>query len=88
MVEIGFPRWLKSKESACNAGDVGLIPGFRRSPGGGRGNPLQYSCLKNLHGRGGAWWATVHSFTEQLSRAESRTTGYLNLQWFSALSTH
>ena len=36
-----------SKESACNAGDSGLIPGSGRTPGGGHGNPLQYSCLGN-----------------------------------------
>jgi len=39
------------KESACNAGDLGLIPGLGRSPGGGNGNPLQYSCLENPHGQ-------------------------------------
>ena len=42
------------KESACNAGDAedsGSIPGLRRSPGGGHGNPLQYSCLENYHGQ-------------------------------------
>jgi len=48
-----------SKESACNAGDLGLIPGLGRSPGGGHGNPLQYSCLENPMDRG-AWWTTVH----------------------------
>ena len=41
------------------AGDISLIPGSRRSPGGGHGNPLQYSCLENPMDRG-AWWATVH----------------------------
>ena len=49
----GIPRWLMSKESTCNAGDAGeagLIPGLERSPGGGHGNPLQYSCLENPHG--------------------------------------
>ena len=43
-------QWLKSKEAACNAGDsgdAGLIPGSRRYPGVGNGNPLQYSCLGN-----------------------------------------
>jgi len=40
-----------SKESACNAGDLGLIPGLGRSPGGRHSNPLQYSCLKNPHGQ-------------------------------------
>ena len=42
-----LPRWLSSKESACNAGDAGSIPGSGRSPGGGHGNPLQCSCLEN-----------------------------------------
>ena len=39
------------KESACDAGDLGLIPGLGRSPGGGHGSPLQYSCLENPHGQ-------------------------------------
>ena len=39
------------KKSACNAGDLGSIPGLERSPGGGHGNPFQYSCLENLHGQ-------------------------------------
>ena len=52
-------QWLNGKESACNAGDQGLIPGLGRSPGGGHGNPLQYSCLDNPMDRG-AWWATAH----------------------------
>ena len=43
--------------------DVHLIPGWRRSPGGGNGNPLQYSCLKNSTDRG-AWWAAVHGVAE------------------------
>ena len=52
-----------SDESTCNAGDLGLTPGSRRAPGGGHGNPLQYSCLENPMDRG-AWWATVHEVTE------------------------
>ena len=55
----GFPHSSVGVESACNAGDLGLIPGSRRSPGKGNGNPLQYSCLKNPMDRG-AWQATVH----------------------------
>ena len=50
------------KKSVCNAGDtgdVGLIPRLGRSPGGGHGNPLQYSCQENPMD-GGAWQATVH----------------------------
>ena len=51
------------KESACNAGDLGLIPGWGRSPGEGNGNLLQYSCLENPKDRE-AWWATVHGITK------------------------
>ena len=47
------------KESNCNAGDLGSIPGFGRSPGGGHDKSLQHSCLENSMDRG-AWWATVH----------------------------
>ena len=53
-----FPHGSDSKESTCNAGDLGSIPGSGRSPGEGDGNPLQYSCLENPMDRG-AWWATV-----------------------------
>ena len=42
-----FPGGSDSKESSCNAGDLGSVPGLRRSPGGENGNPLQYSCLEN-----------------------------------------
>ena len=58
----GFPRGSVGKESTCNAGDPGLIPGWGRSPGEGNGNPLQYSCLENPRDRG-AWQATVHGVT-------------------------
>jgi len=55
----GLPRWcLVVKNPPTNAGNVGLIAGLGRSPGGGHGNPLQYSCLENPMDRG-AWWATV-----------------------------
>ena len=54
---LGFPRWLSGKESACQAGDVGLIPGSGRPPGEGNGNPLQYPCLGNPTDRG-AWQVT------------------------------
>ena len=46
----GFPDGSDGKEPACNEGDQGSIPGLGRSPGGGHGSPLQYSCLKNPHG--------------------------------------
>ena len=48
----GFPGGLDDKESACNAGDLGLIPGLGRSPGEENDNPPQYSCLDNLIDRG------------------------------------
>ena len=60
---MGFPGGSDSKESGCNAGDLGSIPGFGKSPGGGHGNPLQYSCLENPMNRG-AWWAIVHGVTK------------------------
>ena len=56
---ISFPGGSDGKASAYNAGDLGLIPRSGRSPGEGKGNPLQYSCLENLMD-GGDWWATVH----------------------------
>ena len=54
------------KNPLANAGDIrdaGSIPGLGISPGGGHGNPLQYSCLENPTDRG-AWWATVHRVAE------------------------
>ena len=48
---MGFPGGSDSKESTCNVGDRGSIPGFRRSPGGRHGNLLQYPCLENPHGQ-------------------------------------
>ena len=47
----GFPGSLDSEEFACSAGDLSLIPQSGRSPGGGNGNPIQYSCLENPHGQ-------------------------------------
>ena len=48
---LGFPGGSDGKESVCNAGYLGLIPGLGRSPGEGNGNPLQYSCLENSMNR-------------------------------------
>ena len=59
LMRLVFPGGSGGKESACSAGDLGLIPGLGRSPGDGNGNPLQYSCLENFLD-GGAWQATVH----------------------------
>ena len=61
-LNMGFPGGAVVKNPPLNAGDirdVGLIPGWGRSPGGGHGNPLQYSCLENPQD-GGAWLAVVH----------------------------
>ena len=54
-----LPVGSDGKESACNAGDPGSIPGSGRSPGERNGNPLQYSCLENSMDRR-AWWAIAH----------------------------
>ena len=59
---MDFPHISVGKESACNTGDMGLIPSLGRSPGEENGNPLQDSCLGNPMGRG-AWKATVHGVT-------------------------
>ena len=63
---MGFPGASDGKESACNAGNLSSVPELGRSPGGGHGNPLQYSYLENPMDRG-AWQATVHGV------AKSRT---------------
>ena len=51
------------KNLPANAADIGSIPGLGRSPGGGNGNPLQYSCLENSMEKG-TWWAIVHGITK------------------------
>ena len=56
---MGFPGSSTGKESTCNVRDLGSVPELERSPGGGHGNPLQYSCLENPMDRE-AWWATAH----------------------------
>ena len=63
----GFPGGSDSKEFACNAGDLGSIPGLGRSPGEGNDNPLQYPSLENSMSRG-AWQDTVHGVAESRTR--------------------
>ena len=63
----GFPGGSDGRESACSAGDLGLIPGWGRSPGEGNSYSLQYSCLENSKDRG-AWW--VHEVAEESDKAE------------------
>ena len=61
---MGFPGGSDGKESACNVGDLGSVPGLGRSPGKGNGNLLQYSCLENSMNRG-VWQATVHGVAKR-----------------------
>ena len=60
------------KESTCNAGELGLIPGLGKSPEGGHGNPLQYSCLENYMDEG-TWWAAVHGVAKSQTHLSSFT---------------
>ena len=73
-ISMGYPDGSDDTESACHVEHEGLIPGLGRSPGGGHGSPLQYSCLENPHGqrsmRGySPWGCTESDMTEQLSTA-------------------
>ena len=68
----------------ANAGDVGLIPGLGRSPGGGNGNPLQYSCLKNAMDRG-AWRATVYGVAKSWTRLTHYNTFPESFTWMNFL---
>ena len=72
-ISKSLPGGSVGKESACNAGDTGLIPGLERSPGGGHGNPPQYSCLENSMDRG-AWRATIHRVTKSQIRLKPLST--------------
>ena len=71
---LGFPGGSDGTESTCNAGDLGSIPGLERSPGGGKGYPLQHSGLENPHGQ---WslWAAVHGVAESDMTAHARGSG-------------
>ena len=69
---MDFPGGSDSQESACNAGDLGLIPGLGRFLGGGHSNPLQYSCPENPHGQRSLavyspWGCKESDMTERLS---------------------
>ena len=85
----GFPGSSADKESACNAGDLGLIPGLGRSPGEGIGYPLWYSGLGNATDRG-VWQATVHGVTKSRTWLSNFTSlqGYLRDMWPWAIRKH
>ena len=74
--EILFPGNSDSKESTCNVGDLGSIPGLGRFPGGGHGNPLQYSCLENPT-------ATVHGVAEESGKTTVKQQCVCMLSHFS-----
>ena len=72
------------KNLPANAGDTGLIPGWGRSPGGGNGNPVQYSCLENSMDRG-VWQSIVHGFAKESDTTENtyRCTVYTEAHLFT-----
>ena len=70
---MGFTGGSDGKESACNAGDLGSIPGLGQSRGGGHGNPLQYPCLENPMDREVYWGCK--DVTEQLTHTDKVVTG-------------
>ena len=76
---LGFTGGSAGKESVCNAGDLGLIPGLGRSPGEGNGNPRQYSCLENPMHRE-TWRAIVHGVAK-----ESDTTEHAHMAKYKIL---
>ena len=78
---MGFPGGSVGKESSCSVEDLGSIPGLGRSPGGGHGNPLQYSCLENPHGQrsleGCSPWGHKESDTTERLSTPNWITVYL-----------
>ena len=85
MYIYGLPGDASGKEPTTNAGhagDVGSIPGSGRSPGGGNGNPLQYSCLENPMDRE-AWWVIVHGVAKSWTRLKRLSPAQHNLLWAS-----
>ena len=85
-VSQGFPRWPSGKESVCNVGDKGSIPGSGRSPEEGNGNPLQYSCLGDPTD-GGAWRATAHRVTKSRTGLK-RLSPHVYIKWTLLLSIY
>ena len=84
---MGFPGDSDGKESACNIGDLGSVPGSGRSPGEGNGTPLQYSCLENPMD-GGAWWAAVHGVAKTQTRLSDFTSTFQFHALEKEMATH
>ena len=80
----GFPDSSLGKESACNTGDPGLIPGLGRYPGGEHGNPFQYSCLENPRDRG-TWQAIGHRFAKSQTQLKQLSTQHVVVQLLSCV---
>ena len=87
----GFPGGSDGKESACNAGDPGNVPGSGRSPGEGKGYSLLYFCLENLTDRE-VWWATVHgvwkSWTNTTEQLTLSAPGFFGLFFSWRVKSH
>ena len=75
---LRLPNWFSGKESACKAGDAGLIPGSGGFPAEGNDNPLQCFCLKNPTDRG-ACWATVHGVAESYMNTTAKKRNLTNV---------
>ena len=91
LTNTGFPSGSDGKESTCNVRDLGSIPGLARSPGGGHGNLLQYSCLENLQGQRSlagysSWHLKESDMAEWLSTAHRKTCNVMKT-WLSSTST-
>ena len=82
---LGFPGGSVGKESAYNAGDLSLIPGLGRSPGGGHSNPLQYACLENPHGQRSLAGYSPWDHKE-LDRTERLSTDWLYTKTFHQMA--
>ena len=76
----GFPRGSDGKESSRNVGDPSSIPGLGKSPGGGNGNPFQYSCMENSMDRG-AWRATIHRVAKSWTWLSNFTFTFIQLKY-------
>ena len=86
---MGFPGGSDGKKSACNAGDLGLIPGVGRSLGGGNGNPFQHSCLENPHGQRSlvGYSPQGHKESDMTERLSTQHSTYTDYSFLSVSST-